>query len=65
MKEYKKVDASFHCEVMCNCPNCDAYIDIRDDVSEHLDKYNQAMNIDIEIECTECREYFIVENVTF
>lgn len=61
----KKVDASLSIEVNCHCPYCDSFEDVFEYVRESLEDDHRASNIDIEVMCGSCGEFFIVDNVEF
>ncbi len=63
----KIVDATCFVEVACTCPYCDAFEDIFDDgrVKESMGDDHRADDCNIEIECSECGELFLVENIHF
>jgi hypothetical protein len=64
-KEMEKVNANCNVEVFCNCPYCGAFEDVFEDVRESMDDDHRAENIDVEVECSECGNAFIVDNVYF
>jgi uncharacterized protein with PIN domain len=53
--------------VECRCPNCDTYLDIFDlkEVKDSLDKTHNARDCNVEIECEDCNEKFIVSDILF
>lgn len=63
----KKRTANLSISVNCKCPNCDTYLDIFDleDVKYALDETHNAINCNLEIECEECNEKFIVSDIYF
>ena len=61
----KKVDATTHIEVVTNCPYCNAFEDVFDDVKESMGYEPRADNCDVEATCSECQEVFIVTNVEY
>jgi len=63
----KSTSASLHIQVNCKCPNCDAYLDVFDleDVKYSLDETHNAQDCNLEIECEECLEKFIITDITF
>ena len=65
MEEYQKVNANCFIEVVCNCPHCNAFEDVFEDVREVMDDDHSASNIDVEHKCSECEKTFVIENVRF
>lgn len=63
----EKTTANLFIEVNCKCPHCDAYLDIFDleDVKMALDETHNAADCDLEIECSNCNEKFIVTDIYF
>ena len=63
----KTTTADTHIEVLCNCPNCDAYLDIFDEygVKESMGYEPRSENCDLEINCSECKETFLVTDINF
>ena len=63
----KTTTANLFIEVNCKCPHCDAYLDIFDleDVKYALAEPHNAPNCDLEIDCEECGEKFIVSDISF
>lgn len=63
---YKRT-ATLTISVNCKCPHCESYLDIFDleDVKYALDETNNAIDCNLEIECEECNEKFIVSNIYF
>jgi len=62
MEDYKKVDAKVTFEAYCHCPYCGAYNEVFEDIREYLDEFNNAENLDEEINCIRCNNIFIIEN---
>lgn len=65
MAEYKKADAITHFNIMVDCPNCDRYLDVTEDLQEHLIDGLSAEDCDQEVTCEHCKKEFIVDNVEF
>ena len=64
----KKITASVWIKVTCKCPNCDAFLDLfeMEDVQLALNIVaNIPPDCNLEIECTECLEKFIVTDILF
>lgn len=63
----KKTKADLFIEVCCKCPNCGAYLNIFDfdDVKNALDETHNSINCNLEIDCEECKEIFIVTDILF
>lgn len=67
-EDLKTTVANTHIEVTCDCPYCNAYLDIfdRDSVRESfVDNDLTAENCDIEITCPKCKEIFIVTDIFY
>ena len=61
----KTVIANSYLEVMVNCPYCDNYQDILDDVRYDLDNTLRAKDMATEIKCEECGKNFYVKEVQY
>ena len=63
----KSTDAKTFIEVVCNCPNCNAYLDIFDEngVKESMGYEPRSEGCDLEIKCSECEEPFIVTDIFY
>jgi uncharacterized Zn finger protein len=61
----KTTEAQTTLEINCNCPYCDAYLDITDESKEYLDETLRTENDEIEIRCEECNDIFIVDKITY
>lgn len=67
MSDYKIIDAETHFSIMTDCPYCDAWLDVTDDMREHLNLHNglSATHCDQEVDCKKCDRTFIVDNINF
>ena len=63
----KETTASLNIEVTCKCPNCGAYLDVFDleEVKYALDETHNAPDCNLEIECTDCNETFLLTDIYF
>lgn len=65
-KEYKETTASTSLDINCNCPYCNAFLDIRDVAIENLTNGElSAEGIEQEVTCEECNETFIVTDIYY
>lgn len=61
-----KVDADVHFHIYVTCPHCDCWQDRKDDLVESLPQNSlNAEDIDCELRCDRCKEYFTVENINY
>ena len=62
----KETTASTFVEITCECPYCEAYLDIfdNDHVKDSLDGL-RSEKCDLEITCNECSETFIVTDICY
>lgn len=66
-EEYKEVEALSVLEVVVNCPHCDSYQDVTDQVKEFLDDDLRADGLEIIIMCDnkKCKENFLITKVNY
>jgi len=65
--ELKTTDANTFIEVLCNCPYCNAYLDIFDEhgVKESMGYEPRSENCNLEVDCSECGEKFLVTDIFY
>ena len=61
--EYKKVDADTVFYITADCPYCEAYLTVTDDMREHLTDGLSAEDCDQEVDCEHCKRTFIIDNI--
>lgn len=63
----KEVYAHSSFEITTDCPYCDGYLDLTEELREALDPndFLQSKDCDIEIKCPECNEIFLVKEIEF
>lgn len=63
----KTTRAQLSIEILCQCPNCNYDLDLFDEhrVRESLEDDHRASNCNIEIECENCNETFLLTDVDF
>lgn len=61
----KRTTAETTLEVTVECPYCEECFDCLEDVREELGNDLQAKGIDVEVTCPECKQEFVITEVTF
>jgi len=61
----KKVDANTSLEVWVDCPYCENYQNVLDDVKESMGYDLRAEDVDIEITCKECKKTFMIVDINY
>lgn len=63
----KSTEAQTNVEVICDCPYCDAHLDIFElgNTQAVLSGELRAHNIDLEITCPECQNTFRVDSIHY
>ena len=63
----KTVIANTYIEVLCKCPNCGCGQDIFDNdfIKGSLTEDHRASGCNVEIQCEECSEKFLVTDIDF
>lgn len=64
----KKTIATSRLTITTDCPYCDEYLDLTDELAECLndeDGFLRAKEIEHETECPRCHKHFIVEQIEY
>lgn len=61
----KTTEAESSISITCVCPYCGAFLELKDELMEYLDIYARGEKIDANVECIVCKEYFIVDRITY
>ena len=67
MNEPKSTSASTHLDITVECPYCDNYQFVTEDLKEELGYDLRSENVDREITCdnSECQKNFIVTDIQY
>ena len=63
--ELKTAVAVTHLQIWVNCPNCDNYQEVLDNVRESLGGELSVDECEEEVRCDECKEVFLIDRIEY